>query len=99
VSDLHPKVNRQDSKGNSRIPYQFLRRRGKKYNHKSSKTAGRGCIPNRIDIQQRPKIVEKKSRLGDWEGDTLIGAKQQGVILSLVDCKSLTLLPISLEVE
>jgi IS30 family transposase len=63
--------------------YQFLRRRGKKYNHRSSKTAGRGCIPNRIDIQQRPKIVEKKSRLGDWEGDTLIGAKQQGVILSL----------------
>lgn len=65
--------------------YKHLRRRGKKYNHRSAKTAGRGCIPNRIDISERPKIVEKKCRIGDWEGDTIIGAKQQGVILSLVD--------------
>ena len=73
--------------------YQYLRRRGKKYNHRSAKTAGRGCIPDRVDIQERPKIVEKKSRLGDWEGDTLIGSERQGVILSLVDRKSkLTLL-------
>ena len=42
----------------------------------------------RVDIQQRPKIVESKIRLGDWEGDTIIGAQQQGVILSLVDRKS-----------
>ena len=68
--------------------YQNLRRRGKKYNHRGAKTAGRGCIPNRVAIQERPKIVEKKCRLGDWEGDTIIGAKQQGVILSLVDRKS-----------
>ena len=68
--------------------YTHLRRRGKKYNRRGAKTAGRGCIPNRVDIQKRPKIVEKKSRLGDWEGDTIIGAKQQGVILSLVDRKS-----------
>lgn len=70
------------------ILYTHLRRRGKKYNRRGAKTAGRGCIPNRLDIQKRPKIVEKKSRLGDWEGDTIIGAKQQGVILSLVDRKS-----------
>tara|TARA_B100001964_G_C14124395_1_gene549845 strand:- start:55 stop:1065 length:1011 start_codon:yes stop_codon:yes gene_type:complete len=68
--------------------YTHLRHKGKKYNHRAHKTAGRGCIPNRVDIAQRPKIIEKKSRLGDWEGDTIIGAKQQGVILSLVDRKS-----------
>ena len=68
--------------------YTHLRRRGKKYNHRGAKTAGRGCIPNRVDIQSRPNIVEKKTRSGDWEGDTIIGAKQQGVILSLVDRKS-----------
>ena len=32
--------------------------------------------------------MESKSRIGDWEGDTIIGAKQQRVILSLVDRKS-----------
>lgn len=68
--------------------YTNLRRRGKKYNHRGTKTAGRGCIPNRVDIQQRPKIVERKTRAGDWEGDTIIGAQQQGVILSLVDRKT-----------
>lgn len=68
--------------------HSHLRRRGKRYNKRSAKTAGRGCIPNRTDIQKRPKIVESKSRMGDWEGDTIIGAKQQGVILSLVDRKT-----------
>ncbi len=73
--------------------YTHLRHRGKKYNSRGAKLAGRGCIPNRVDIKERPKIIEKKCRLGDWEGDTIIGAKQQGVILSLVDRKSkLTLL-------
>ena len=68
--------------------YKQLRHRGKKYNRKGAKTAGRGCIPNRVDITERPKIVEKKIRIGDWDGDTIIGAMQQGVILSLVDRRS-----------
>ena len=62
-----------------------LRRRGKKYNKRLGKIAGRGCIPGRIDIEERPAIVEKKERLGDLELDTIIGAKQQGAIVSIVD--------------
>jgi transposase, IS30 family len=38
--------------------YKHLRHSGKKYNKRSSGKAGRGCIPNRIDISERPKIVE-----------------------------------------
>jgi IS30 family transposase len=34
-------------------------------------------IPNRVDIDQRPSIVAAKSRIGDWEADTIIGAKAQ----------------------
>lgn len=70
------------------ILYTYLRHGGKKYNRRSSGKAGRGCIPNRVDIKERPLIVEKKSRIGDWEGDTLIGAEQKGAILTLVDRKS-----------
>jgi IS30 family transposase len=33
----------------------------------------RGRIPNRISIEERPAIVNSKSRIGDWEGDTIIG--------------------------
>jgi IS30 family transposase len=65
--------------------YTHLRHRGKKYQHRGSKNAGRGCIPHRIDIQERPAIVEEKIRLGDWEIDLIIGAQQQGAILSMVD--------------
>jgi len=68
--------------------YTHLRHSGKKYNKRSSGRAGRGCIPNRVDITERPAIVEEKSRLGDWEGDTIIGANHQGAILSIVDRKS-----------
>jgi len=65
-----------------------LRHRGKKYNRRGEKTAGRGLIPGRIDISQRPEVVEEKSRIGDWEGDLIIGKNHKGAILSHVDRKS-----------
>ena len=65
--------------------YKELRHRGKKYNKRSKKTAGRGCISNRVDIDKRPPIVEEKTRLGDWELDLIVGAGQSGVIVSMVD--------------
>jgi len=74
-----------------------LRRRGKRYNKRADKTAGRGIIPGRIDISCRPKIVEQKRRIGDWEGDTVLGPRRRGALLTLVERKSqllkLTLLP------
>jgi IS30 family transposase len=68
--------------------YKHLRRTGKKYNKRKGKNAGRGLIPNRIDISERPKIVERKSRVGDWEADTIVGSEHKGAILSLVERKS-----------
>jgi transposase, IS30 family len=65
--------------------YKHLRHHGKKYNKRSSSQAGRGLIPGRVDISERPKIVEKKLRIGDFEGDTIVGARHQGAILSYVD--------------
>ena len=53
----------------------------------------RGLIPGRRSIEQRPKIVAAKKRLGDWELDTIIGQKHQQAIVSMVERKSkLTLL-------
>lgn len=65
--------------------YLHLRRAGKKYNKRSEKNAGRGLIPNRRDISERPPIVEDKSRFGDFEADTIVGARHQGAIVSSVD--------------
>lgn len=65
--------------------YKQLRHKGKKYNKRSSGKAGRGCIPKRVDITERPKIVEEKARIGDWEGDTVISAVSKTAILTVVD--------------
>ena len=65
--------------------YTELRHHGKKYNKRSKGTAGRGCIPGRVDIDERPLIVEGKTRLGDWELDTIIGAEHKGAIVSMVE--------------
>ena len=65
--------------------YTHLRHRGKKYNRRGAIYAGRGCIPGRIDIDARPKVVEEKSRVGDWELDTIVGKGNSGVIVSMVE--------------
>lgn len=67
------------------VRYKYLRHHGKKYNKRRKGSAGRGCIPGRVDIKERPAIVERKERLGDWELDTIIGASHKGVIVSMVD--------------
>jgi IS30 family transposase len=48
----------------------------------------RGQIPNRVSIDERPKIVATKGRFGDWEADTIVGARHKGGILSIVERKS-----------
>src|SRR5215210_490005 len=48
----------------------------------------RGQIPNRTSIEQRPQIVASKGRFGDWEADTIVGARHKGGILCAVERKS-----------
>jgi IS30 family transposase len=53
----------------------------------------RGRIPNQRSIEERPAIVERRSRIGDWELDTIIGKGHSGVLVSVTERKSrLTLL-------
>ena len=51
--------------------------------------ARRHLIPNRVPIEQRPAIVERKTRFGDWEGDTLADASHSNAIVTLVDRSSM----------
>ena len=48
----------------------------------------RGTIKNRVSIDERPEIVAEKSRIGDWEGDTVIGKNHKGGIVTLAERKS-----------
>jgi IS30 family transposase len=64
--------------------YQHLRHSGKKRKQYGSKDK-RGQIRNRISIDDRPLIVNEKTRLGDWEIDTVIGKNHQGALVTIVD--------------
>ena len=48
----------------------------------------RGNLKNRISIDDRPEIVEARSRVGDWEADTIIGKAHKQAIVSLTERKS-----------
>ena len=45
-------------------------------------------MPNRLSIEHRPAVVERRSRLGDWEVDTMIGKGHQQALVSLTERKS-----------
>ncbi len=47
----------------------------------------RGQIIGKRPIIERPEIVDKRLRIGDWEGDTVIGAGHKQAIVSLVERK------------
>ena len=60
---------------------QSRKKRKKQYGSKDK----RGQIRNRVSIDERPAIVAEKTRLGDWEIDTVIGQNHQGVLVTIVD--------------
>jgi IS30 family transposase len=64
--------------------YKHLRRK-KKYRKRSQKGDNRGRIPNQRSIEERPEIIGARERVGDWEGDTIVGKSKQGAIVTLVD--------------
>jgi IS30 family transposase len=68
--------------------YENLRNQGKKYRKRGAEKDKRGSIKNRVSIHERPAIVDEKARLGDWEGDTIIGKDHKGAILTTNERKS-----------
>ena len=38
-----------------------------------------------MSIDERPEIVDGRSRVGDWEGDTVVGKGRTGYVLTNVD--------------
>ena len=45
----------------------------------------KGKIKNRTTIDQRPEIINERKRLGDFEIDLIVGPKNKGALLTVVD--------------
>lgn len=69
--------------------YQQMRIMSKKYRKRYGSYDSRGRIKNRISIDDRPSVVDDKSRIGDWEGDTVMGKGRKSALLTLVERKTL----------
>lgn len=72
----HLKIYLRSQKG------RYRRRRGTKIREKHKEQAKK----QRID--ERPRVVERRGRIGDFEGDTLMGRDKRVRIVSLVDRRS-----------
>jgi len=59
--------------------YQYLRQGKKRRTKHTGRSSHKSKIPNRVSIHERPTIVKEKSRLGDWEGDSVIYTHKQAV--------------------
>ena len=69
--------------------YTHLRIAAKPYRKRYGSYDRRGKIKDRISIDQRPAVVDRRNRIGDWEGDTVIGKGWKGALLTLVERKTL----------
>jgi transposase, IS30 family len=68
----------------------YLRRQKNKYRRKRGSQARiERNRANKIKrIEERPAIVETRERIGDWEGDTVVGKEKTQRILTYVERKS-----------
>jgi IS30 family transposase len=71
--------------------FKHLRTKGKKYRKRSQNKDSRGLISQRRDISERPKVVDKKERIGDLEIDLVIGKDHNGALITINDRASGTL--------
>lgn len=69
--------------------HKTLTRACKKYKKRYGSYDKRGQIVNRVSIDERPSIVDSKSRIGDWEGDTVIGKGRKNAFVTMVERKTL----------
>jgi IS30 family transposase len=65
--------------------FTHLRAGHKMRKRRLNKSDKRGSIKHRTCIEQRPGIVDLKTRLGDLEMDTVIGIQGGAVLVTIVD--------------
>ena len=75
-------IKRQAARGGDWRPFlRFGRPRRKR-------PGNAGRLPGAVSIEGRPKVVDRRERFGDWEGDTLVSRGRRGGLASLVERKS-----------
>lgn len=85
----HPTIYKYIYEKHPERVWEYLRRRGKK---RKRKTGWKHIIKNRVSIRKRPKEVETRERLWDFEWDTVLGSDTKDRFVTNVCRKSRYLL-------
>lgn len=67
------------------ILYKHLRHGHKRRYRKKGGKEKRGQIKNKVSIHDRPKIVDNKGRIGDWEIDLMVSKDHKNFIITVVE--------------
>jgi len=68
--------------------YKHLRHSNRKYTKRYGAKENRGRMKGRVSIDLRPAVVAARSRIGDWEIDTITGKNSKGYMITVVERKS-----------
>jgi transposase, IS30 family len=68
--------------------YQHLRIKTKRHHKRGAKHQKRAIIADKRPISDRPESVERRNRIGHWEGDTVIGSDRHHCLVTLVERKT-----------
>lgn len=85
ISTIYAAIRRGVFKSCGISPRSHLRRRGK---HPCTNRKSHNTIQPERTIHERADVIEQKERFGDWEGDTICGAKNKSCLVTQVDRKS-----------
>ena len=66
----------------------YLKRRHKARQKKGTRKWQRLVHPHKPSIEQRPKIVDRRARFGDWEGDLVVSRASSAALVTVVERKS-----------
>ncbi len=77
----------RDKKAGGQL-HRHLRHRCKSYRKRGLGRERRGRIKDQVMIEERPAVVAERSRVGDWEMDTVIGNPGGSVLVTMVERKS-----------
>lgn len=80
---IYQHIYRDKAKGG--LLHVHLRHRCKSYRKRSLGRERRGTLKNQVMIDQRPEVVDQRSRIGDWEMDTVIGRIGGAVLVTMVE--------------
>jgi transposase, IS30 family len=88
LKTIYRYVERDKLEG-GRLKYHLrILRKQRKDRKKPKYRAYQGLVRDRVPISKRSKIVEKRSRVGDYERDTVLGKRGGAVLLTIVDRKT-----------